>query len=95
MLGCFSSASDIEMPASMSWRTWSRMPFSLSFSVVSSSTWKHRRIDMPDATIVASWRVMTVSSAGLMRWKRSIRSKFVIVVFCSLMSSTIRPRSRS
>ena len=38
---------------------------------------------------------MTVSSAGLMRWKRSIKSTLVSDVFCSLMSSTIRPRSRS
>ena len=50
---------------------------------------------MPDATIVASWRVMTVSSAGLIRLKRSNRSWLVTLVFCSLMSSTIRPRSRS
>ena len=50
---------------------------------------------MPEATIVASWRVMTVSSCDLMRRNRSNRSLFVTVVFSSTMSRTISPRSRS
>ena len=92
MSGCFSSESDIEIPASMSWRTSARISFSFSFSVCSSSTWNARRIDTPAATIVASWRVMTVSSCGLMRRNRSNRSWFVRLVFSSTMSRTISPR---
>src|SRR3954469_2689459 len=48
---------------------------------------------MPDVTIVASWRVMTVRSWALTRWKRerSISSD----CFASEMSSGISPRWRS
>src|SRR3954452_22354880 len=48
---------------------------------------------MPDETIVENWRVMIVSSSALTFLKRSKMSPPPL--FCSSMSTTIRPRERS
>ena len=81
-------------PASTSLRTSIQMSRSLSFSVCSSITYSDRSSDMPDWTIVDSWRVAMTRSSGLIFWKRA-RMSPALAGDRSSMSTTISPRVRS
>ena len=50
---------------------------------------------MPEEIMVASWRVMTVSSCGLDLLRRRARAPCLSPVFFSTRSITVRPRAFS
>ena len=93
IFGWRSSASESGRPASTSLRTAITALVSILFSVCASSTYRARRIVMPDWTIVASWRVRTARSVALSLLKIS---RLISRDLClSLMSRTISPRDFS
>ena len=92
-LGWRAIASDRSRPASTSCRTPAIASRSTFDPVCVSSTCSARIIDMPEVTIVASWREATARSLAFTRENSSMFSSFER--YLCAMSTTTRPRSLS